>query len=68
MKKVLKIIGIILFVFILIGAALFIYLSKRPAVSDDYIRKVQADQYQAIKEPRVNHAGKRGEQAHIHET
>ena len=41
MKKVLKIIGIILFVFIFIGAALFIYLSKRPAVSDDYIRKVQ---------------------------
>lgn len=42
MKKVLKIIGIILFVFIFIGAALFIHLSKRPAVSDDYIRKVQA--------------------------
>ena len=41
MKKVLKIIGIILLVFIFIGAALFIYLSIRPAVSDDYIRKVQ---------------------------
>ena len=41
MKKVLKIIGIALLVIIVIVAALFLYISKKPVVSDDYINKVQ---------------------------
>ena len=41
MKKVLKIIGIILLVLAVFVAALMFYLSKRPAVADDYITKVE---------------------------
>lgn len=37
MKKVLKIIGIIVLVLVVLIAAFLIYLSKKPAVSDDYI-------------------------------
>lgn len=41
MKKVLKIIGIIVLVIAVLIAALLVYLSKKPAVADDYTSKVQ---------------------------
>ena len=41
MKKVLKIIGIIVLVIAVLIVALLIWLSKKPAVADDYITKVQ---------------------------
>ena len=41
MKKVLKIIGIIVLVIAVLVAALLIYLSRKPAVAEDYISKVQ---------------------------
>ena len=42
MKKVLKVIGIIVLVLAVLIAAFLIYLSKKPAVSNDYTEKVQA--------------------------
>ena len=41
MKKVLKVIGIIVLVLAVLIAAFLIYLSKKPAVSNDYTEKVQ---------------------------
>ncbi len=41
MKKVLKVIGIIVLVLAVLVAAFLIYLSKKPAVSNDYTEKVQ---------------------------
>lgn len=41
MKKVLKIVGIILLVVAVLVAALLIWLSKKPAVADDYTSKIQ---------------------------
>ena len=41
MKRVLKIIGIIVLVLIVFIAAFLIYLSRKPAVSDDYTTKVE---------------------------
>ena len=41
MKRVLKIIGIVLLVIVAIVAVLLIWLSKKPAVADDYTSKVQ---------------------------
>lgn len=39
----LKIIGIVLLVIVAVVAALLIWISKKPAVVDDYISKVQTD-------------------------
>ena len=41
MKKVLKVIGIIVAVIAVLAGALLLYLSKKPAVADDYTTKVQ---------------------------
>ncbi len=41
MKKVLKVIGIVLLVIVVLVVVLLIIASKSPAVSDDYIKKVQ---------------------------
>lgn len=41
MKKVLKVIGIIVLVFVLLVAALLVYLSTKPSVADDYTQKVK---------------------------